>query len=106
MIRVHYRNSGNFRVRKFRAINFRVKIFSWSTMPHENLLTTKFYYNEKITHTKIFFRPHGAFPALVSDRTAAATMEEFKRDTCIRGYYIQGSTGGSSLVPRPHLFLI
>ena len=36
-----YRNSGNFRVRKFRAKNFRVKIFSWSTMAHENILTTK-----------------------------------------------------------------
>ena len=76
-------NSGNFH-----AKNFRVKIFSWSTMPHENLLTTEFYYNEKIIRTKIFFRPHGAFPALVSDRTVAATMEELKRDACIRGYHI------------------
>ena len=36
-----YRNLGNFRVRKFRAKNFRVKIFSWLTMAHENILTTK-----------------------------------------------------------------
>ena len=45
-----YHNSGNFRVRKFRAKNFRVKIFSWSTMAHENILTTK-----KL-HTQFFFR--------------------------------------------------
>ena len=37
----YYRNLGNFRVRKFRTKNFRVKIFSWSTMAHKNILTTK-----------------------------------------------------------------
>ena len=36
-----YCNSGNFRVRKFRAKNFRVKILSWLTMAHKNILTTK-----------------------------------------------------------------
>ena len=36
-----YRNLGNFCVRKFRAKNFCEKIFSWSTMAHENILTTK-----------------------------------------------------------------
>ena len=41
-----YRNSGNFHVRnfhvrKFHVKNFRVKIFLWSTMAHENFLTTK-----------------------------------------------------------------
>ena len=30
-------------MRKFCAKNVRVKIFSWSTMVHENILTTKNY---------------------------------------------------------------
>ena len=40
-----YRNLGNFRVK-----NFCVKIFSWSTMAHKNILTTK-----KL-RTEYFFR--------------------------------------------------
>ena len=45
-----YRNLRSFHVRKFRAKNFHVKIFSWSTMAHKNILTTK-----KL-RTEYFFR--------------------------------------------------
>ena len=38
-----YRKSGNFRVKKFHAIIFRLKIFSYASRPYENILTTKIF---------------------------------------------------------------
>ena len=38
-----YRKSGNFRVKNFHAIIFRVKIFSYASRPYENILTTKIF---------------------------------------------------------------
>ena len=38
-----YRKSGNFRVKNFHAIIFRVKIFSYASRPYENILTTKMF---------------------------------------------------------------
>ena len=34
----------------FHAIIFRVKIFSYASRPYENILTTKFFYNENLDH--------------------------------------------------------
>ena len=38
-----YRKSGNFCVKNFHAIIFRVKIFSYASRPYENILTTKIF---------------------------------------------------------------
>ena len=37
----NYRKSGNFHVKKFHVIIFRVKIFLYASRPYENILTTK-----------------------------------------------------------------
>ena len=43
VVSINYRKSGNFGVKIFHAIIFRVKIISYVSRPYENILTTKIF---------------------------------------------------------------
>ena len=43
LLELIYRKLGNFRVKIFHVTIFRVKIFSYTSRPYENILTTKIF---------------------------------------------------------------